>query len=460
MPQASDSTTDRNALGHSVPLAAAVAPALLVLMLALLGLPWWALIIGTGIATAATSWLSNVYRRRAQTEQMAVRAAMARLGAGDPEDGTLTERQNATRLDALADEVAARLDEASGRAEQHARWLAAVPDPLLVIDEADVIRLCNAPASDLLGLPAARLLGRNIEQVFTQADLLRIVALARRSGMVRLHVQFPGESGAATWEVAAAGATTKASAGDGAVVLMLRDVSEQALALQVKADFVANASHELRTPIAALRMAIETLMSMDEHEEPGMRQKLLGMIAGNVASLEEMARDLLDLSRVEAEEAEVRLRDVDLEDLALALRDLFEGICRERRLELRFEIDPSVRRISTDPDLLNLILRNLIDNATRFAAEATVVRVTAAPTPHGHIRLEVIDKGPGIPLAFQQRIFERYFQVDSARTTSARRRGSGLGLAIVKHAVRRLGGTIRVNSVWQQGTTMIVELPG
>jgi signal transduction histidine kinase len=76
------------------------------------------------------------------------------------------------------------------------------------------------------------------------------------------------------------------------------------------------------------------------------------------------------------------------------------------------------------------------------------------------VRLEVIDRGVGIPLDQQQRVFERYYQVDAARTPGQPRRGTGLGLAIVKHAVRRLGGTVRVQSLWQQGTTMIVELPG
>jgi signal transduction histidine kinase len=130
--------------------------------------------------------------------------------------------------------------------------------------------------------------------------------------------------------------------------------------------------------------------------------------------------------------------------------------------------------IRSDRVLLELVLRNLVENATKFAREETEIVIKAVPAgipmdpvnpppPEADLarglRLTVRDEGLGIPLAHQQRIFERFYQVDRARTGGSVQRGTGLGLAIVKHATRRLGGRVGVESVYQQGTTMIVELP-
>jgi signal transduction histidine kinase len=203
-------------------------------------------------------------------------------------------------------------------------------------------------------------------------------------------------------------------------------------------------------------MAVDTLAA-GAAAEPVMRARLLETIAGNTARLEEMVRDLLDLSRLESPESVVRIEPVVAGDLADVLRAQFEGICAERSQTL--VIDLGVQTLRTDRALVLVILRNLVENATKFAYEGTAVRVTGRPDATGGIAIEVADRGIGIPIQHQQRVFERYYQVDSARTLTGRRRGSGLGLAIVKHAVRRLGGAVRLTSVWKEGTTVTVELP-
>jgi len=164
---------------------------------------------------------------------------------------------------------------------------------------------------------------------------------------------------------------------------------------------------------------------------------------------------------------------VDLVELARAVAGLLEGSAARKRVTIEAEIAPDAARLESDPRLLRAILRNLVENAVKFAHEGTAVRITAEvveparsddsggiAASSANVRLRVIDRGIGIPLAQQQRIFERFFQGDPARTGDAQGRGTGLGLAIVKHAVRTLGGTIGVESVWQEGTTMTVELPG
>jgi signal transduction histidine kinase len=230
----------------------------------------------------------------------------------------------------------------------------------------------------------------------------------------------------------------------------------------MKTDFVANASHELRTPIASLRIAVDTLAAIGD-EDPAMRERLLGVVASSTARLEEMVRDLLDLSRLEGADQRPAVLPVDFGALGAELADMYKEACAARRLELRVELDPpALDGFESDRALLLLVLSNLVDNATKFAFEGTAVRVvgTLLPEKGGRraARLEVIDRGIGIPLDQQQRVFERYYQVESARTGTARR-GTGLGLAIVKHALKQLGGTVRVESVWQEGTRMTVEVP-
>jgi signal transduction histidine kinase len=142
---------------------------------------------------------------------------------------------------------------------------------------------------------------------------------------------------------------------------------------------------------------------------------------------------------------------------------MFSDACALRGVGLLFELDPALEHLMTDRLLLMLIAKNLVENAAKFAREGTDIRVVgevvATPgAPMDTMRLRVIDRGVGIRLAEQQRIFERFYQVDPARSGSAER-GSGLGLAIVKHAAKLLEGTVGVESVWGQGTTMTTEIP-
>lgn len=355
-------------------------------------------------------------------------------------------------------ELAERLDRLAADLARERDYAAAFDEPLLAISPEGVVMACNSAAEQLLGFRRERVVGRPVDEAFTLGEVLAVYERARRGEHAREQVRVARPEGARYWEVSAAPVEGRAEVHSG-VLLWLRDITEEAITLQVKTDFVANASHELRTPIAAARMAMETLDSLGP-EDGAMRERLMGILTSNIARLEEMARDLLDLSKLESADAPPERQTIDTAELVEELRRAWEPACAARKLTLSFDF--AVPRLESDRGLLLLILGNLIDNAAKFAFEGTAVRVTARPLANGKaggVRLEVIDKGVGIPLEHQQRIFERYYQVDGARTMQTRR-GSGLGLSIVKHAVRRLGGTIRVQSVWQQGTTMTVEVPG
>jgi two-component system phosphate regulon sensor histidine kinase PhoR len=403
-------------------------------------------------------------------------AAQARAG-----DGQIPPRSRlpvefgplAGALEGLRERVQRQLKEVAKKSRNLEALIDAMDEPLLATDSSDRVILNSRSAEAILDVPPGGLLGREINALFTQKEVLEIHQAAKGGQTRRDRLRLVTPLGQRTFQVSAAPVPAAWGAGVFGAVLALRDVTELDQAVQVKTDFVANASHELRTPVAAIRSAAETLESAGD--DPGMSERLRGMIVSHAVRLEEMLRDLLDLSRLESPDVPLSVEPVDLGELERTLRALSEQACAERGLSLSFEFEDELIGLRTDRKLLTLILRNLVENATKFAYEGTTVRVIGtllewerpagagggAATP-GVVRFDVSDKGIGIPLPQQERVFERYYQVDPARAGStgpAWRRGTGLGLAIVKHAVKAMHGRCGLSSVWSQGTTVFVELP-
>lgn len=338
--------------------------------------------------------------------------------------------------------------------------LDAVPEPVIATDSTGIVRFANIAARDVLD--SLRTPSRAIEDVFTHGEVLSIHAraLVGTPGQARIRLQHRGTI--RVFEVIATPRPDPAPQRFG-VVLTLRDVTELALAVQLKTDFVANASHELRTPLASIRLAMETLREAGP-EDAAMAERLSAVVLRNTARLEDLVRDLLDLSRVEAADVPPARELVSMPAMVADIEQMFEEVCRTRRLKIEADLDPQATEFVSDPRLLEMILKNLVENATKYAFEGTTIRIRAvrvtsdeASSATPPIRISVTDQGVGIPISLQQRIFERFYQVDGARSGPTDRRGTGLGLAIVKHAIKRLGGTISVESVWQQGTAMAIE---
>jgi two-component system, OmpR family, phosphate regulon sensor histidine kinase PhoR len=427
--------------------------------------------IMAGLAALLVGWRWFALRR----ELDLVRAAADRLVPSHIADTTSLE-PSIRAIQARIEDEHARLQDALRASAALTGVFDGIDEPVLATDDSGRVLLCNAAAAAFIGSPASRLIGRPIDEVFTHADLLRLLRQASAGLPSRDRLRLPRPEGDRTLDISCLPIRERSpkpigpSGSSHPVVMTFRDVTELSRAMQVKTDFVANASHELRTPIATIKASLETLEA-GAKDDPAMRERIFEALMHQTIRLEEMARDLLDLSRLESAEGHVPRREVSIRAIADLLGPMFARVCQERQLTLRFDLDPAlddpVRPVRSNRALLELILQNLIDNATKYAYEGSTIRVwvqASSPASGAHsgpgLRLEVADQGAGIPLADQSRIFERYYQVDEARSSLGHRRGSGLGLAIVKHAVRSLGGTIRVQSVWKQGTTMIVELPG
>jgi two-component system phosphate regulon sensor histidine kinase PhoR len=238
----------------------------------------------------------------------------------------------------------------------------------------------------------------------------------------------------------------------GEVLLLMRDVTEARRAEATRRDFVANASHELRTPIAAIRAAAETLLS-GAVDDPGAARGFVEIVSRHAERLARLTQDLLDLSRIESRQ--LRLETVPV-DVAAVVRQVFELLsdsARAKGLALSSEVPPRTL-VRADPRALEQVLVNLVENGIKYTVQGSVT--VRAERAEGTWTVTVADTGPGIERHHLPRIFERFYRVDPGR--SREQGGTGLGLAIVKHLVLAMGADIDVDSD-SSGTRFSVRLP-
>ncbi len=220
----------------------------------------------------------------------------------------------------------------------------------------------------------------------------------------------------------------------------------------LKSSLISTVSHELRTPLAAIKGYATTLLAEDVHWDPEAQREFLTIISDETDRLSTLVNDLLDLSRVEAGSLKIEPVDIRLSDLVYRAAQRARPHPEER---LHLEIPPEADVIEADPRRLEVILRNLIENAAKYAPPGTPIYVRARRL-QGLIQIEVADEGPGIPPEHRQRIFESFYRVESGLTRSAP--GAGLGLAICQGFVQAHGGRIWIaNSA--VGTTIAFTLP-
>ncbi|MEO5826566.1 MAG: ATP-binding protein [Gemmatimonadales bacterium] len=240
----------------------------------------------------------------------------------------------------------------------------------------------------------------------------------------------------------------------GGAVIVLHDLTEVRRLETVRRDFVANVSHELKTPLTSIAGYAETLT--DEDILPESRQKFVGTILANARRMQHLVDDLLDLSRIESGRW---IPNATRGDAATMVREAWSGFAdRAAHRDIRFtlEVGPDADHLTADSDAVHHVLCNLFDNAMRHLGDAGTVRV-ATTRVDGGVSLDVADTGSGIAPEHLPRIFERFYRVDPSRSRD--QGGTGLGLAIVKHMVEAHGGTVAITSTVRAGTTVTAWFP-
>jgi two-component system phosphate regulon sensor histidine kinase PhoR len=224
----------------------------------------------------------------------------------------------------------------------------------------------------------------------------------------------------------------------------------------MRADFVANASHELKTPIAGLAGFIETLRG-PARDDGAARERFLGIMAEQADRMRRLVDDLLTLSRIEQHEHARPDAEVDVERVLRGVLDLLQFKAAARKVVLELAVDSGLARAVGDHDELTIVFQNLVDNAVKYAKPATTVRVAARSDGAERLVVSVSDESDGIPAVHLPRLTERFYRVDAAR--SRQLGGTGLGLAIVKHVVNRHRGRLDIQSTPGKGSTFTVSLP-
>jgi len=236
-------------------------------------------------------------------------------------------------------------------------------------------------------------------------------------------------------------------------LLVLRDLTAERRADRVRRDFIANASHELRTPVTAIRAAAETLLD-GGLDLPDQARDFVRMISRHAARLSRLTDDLLDLSRLETGDWKPQTGPVQLAPLSEAVLELFRDAAGEKEIVLSADV-PERLRANADRRALEQIIVNLLDNAVKFTPKSG--RVTLLGDGLGPaVMLSVVDTGPGIEPRHQPRIFERFYRADAGRSRELG--GTGLGLAIVKHLAHAMGGEVGLESS-ANGSRFWVRLP-
>jgi two-component system, OmpR family, sensor histidine kinase ResE len=238
-------------------------------------------------------------------------------------------------------------------------------------------------------------------------------------------------------------------------VAVLRDMTEERLLEKMRKDFIANVSHELRTPISMLQGYSEAIVD-DIAESQEEKREMAKVIYDESLRMGRLVNELLDLARMEAGHIQLTMEEVNLEAFINRIIHKFQGLAKENGIYLRAEMEDSLESFTMDPDRIEQVLTNLIDNAIRHTPSDGSVILSAYLDEKG-IRMEVKDSGSGIPEEDLPFVFERFYKADKARTRG--RAGTGLGLAIAQNIIEAHHGHISVNSKMGQGTTFSFILP-
>ena len=325
--------------------------------------------------------------------------------------------------------------------------LSVLSSSAVVLDSED--RVLQASA-------AARTFGLVDGDQLVVQELLALARQVRRDGEIREgEVEVATSGGNPTTSFAVRVAPLDATVGDGGLVLLLvEDQTESRRVEEVRRDFVANTSHELKTPVGALALLAETVE--DAADDPDAVRRFAGRMRQEASRLTNLVQDMITLSRIQAAEPVPDPVPVELDAVVAEALDRCRMKASARGIEL---VSTGAHGLSVmgDEDLLVTALRNLLENAVAYSPDKTRVDVSTRRVSGHAVEISVSDQGIGIPERDLERIFERFYRVDPARSRATG--GTGLGLAIVKHVTAAHGGKVTVLSTEGAGSTFTLRLP-
>ncbi|WP_397576321.1 ATP-binding protein [Sphingorhabdus sp.] len=327
-------------------------------------------------------------------------------------------------------------------------FIDASTDAILMVENARVTA-ANMVALRLLG---SNIVGQNVRMAFRHAG-----AIERLSDPDAQHSGHPikltgiGQQNQ-LWEMRIQ------MMGPGQKIVHLADRSGTQAAEKMRVDFVANASHELLTPLAAIKGFIETLDDPAAGDDPATRSRFLGIMATETDRMQALVRDLMSLSRIEAEKYDPPQTPVDFAQIVMETVDQLRNSQKDRGADIAFDITADLPAVIGDAGQLRQLANNILNNAMKYGKDGTPVLVSLVSSRSGAmLNLAVADEGDGIAPEHLPRLTERFYRVDSGRSRLVG--GTGLGLSLVKHIVDRHRGHLEIRSTVGKGTTVSILLP-
>mgnify|MGYP006418532961 FL=1 len=411
----------------------------------------------TGAFTFIAILIGLYFARRIVLPVLRMTQASALMASGEfslrLDEGHANELGSLARaLNKLAAGTQAKIEEVAARQNELTVVLQGMTEGIIALNADQAVIQMNRSAATILNLEQSSVLNKPFQSLSIARDLGEIVT----AGFTATGPQFQTMTlGGRRIEVSGL------RLGDASVegmILVLRDTTELQRLERVRTDFVANASHELKTPISALRGFVDTVI--DDTEMPTeTRRSFLVRSQQQIHRLASIVQDLLQLSRLDTGYSPDSDKTLVLSDVVHQVYLTKITDAEIKQVQLIYETSPDCQqhRIQGRADDLALMLSNLIDNAIKYSDHGGTVSLTLAMNGEGLIRFNVTDQGVGIPAEEHDKIFERFYRVDPAR--SRNKGGTGLGLSIVKHVVERYQGRIKLVSRPGQGASFSVTFP-
>ena len=324
---------------------------------------------------------------------------------------------------------------------------------VLVLDRAGRIELINQSLQRLCGL-SNDVRGQTILEAFRLQELS---AIAERLGSERSvrgsEIELPGMD--ERWVEVSAAAVLDAHGTQQGAIFVFHDLTRLRQLENTRQEFVANVSHELRTPLSLIKGFVETLLE-GAKDDPPLATRFLHTIEKHTDRLTYLIEDLLTISRLESGRIVLNLQQVELRDEAARVIDALQSRAEAGKVTIQ-NLVPEGLTARADAERLHQVFFNLVENAIKYGGAHTEINVGGRAVGEQRVELWVEDNGPGIPAEARDRIFERFYRVDRARSRETG--GTGLGLAIVKHIVQAHGGDVWLKSEMGAGSTFFFTLP-
>ncbi len=362
----------------------------------------------------------------------------------------------ASHLDQVSEDLQSKIIESTQDEHELRAILSSMIEGVILINREEKILLLSSPVSQMLDLRSRDAVGKPYWEIIRNKEINEVLSKAfsqRKALRKEVTILFPAE---AFFSIQVSPVIDESHPKNFfGVVAVFHDITEIKKLERIRSEFVANASHELKTPLTSIKGFVETLKS-GALDDPKMARRFLDIIQTHTERLENLVTDLLRLSSLESKEEVLNIEGISLRQFMDAVVTMYKPQMDKKQQTIEVHVSDQLPVLFADRTKIEQAVSNLLDNAIKFAPEGGRVSISV-DEDNGLVRIDVTDSGVGIPQEHLPRIFERFYRVDKSRSRELG--GTGLGLAIVKHIAQTHNGRVAVESELNKGSTFSIFLP-